>query len=178
MPLEASRTPRRCCGLVWRRVAHVPLGFCAGVSWVFPSQDERSCSLLPRFPPTRGARRARMQPCISFAQFSRPSVGRPGGGRDTVDLRAFCVCLGPEAMGPGFLGGELAPHGTQLGYRTPRASTQAARVIGQDSFSFHPSFSFSLFLFNPFQSFCVTNKYKREHTYIPVLNTSYQKMNK
>ena len=59
---------------------------------------------------------------------------------------------------------------------TPRASTQRARVIGSDSFSFHPSFSFSLFFFNLFQSFCVTNKYKCEHTYIPVLNISYKKL--
>ena len=67
-----------------------------------------------------------MQPCISFAELSRPSVGRPGRRRDTADLRAFCVCLGPvgQAVGPGFLGGEPAPHGTQLRYRTPvRAPT-------------------------------------------------------
>ena len=74
------------------------------VSWVFPSQDGRSYSLLPRFPPTRLARRARMQPCISFAELSRPSIGRPGGGRGTLDMRPFCVCLGPlgQAVGPGF----------------------------------------------------------------------------
>ena len=125
----------------------------------------------------RGARRARMHHCISFAELSRPSVWRPSGGRDTVDPRPFCVCLGPlgQAVGPGFLGSEPAPHGTQLRYRTPRASTQAARVIGWDSFSVHPSFSFSLFLFNLFQSFCVTNKYKREQTYRPVIYTSFQK---
>ena len=149
--------------------------------WVkldFPSQDERSCSLLPRFPPTRGARRALVQPYISFAELSRPGVGRPGVGRDTGDSARFlCVCLGPVGAGGGSMAllGVVSRHPTAPNYdigppvRAPRRRASKVRT----AFLFIPLFSFSLFLFNIFQNFCVTNKYKREHTYIHVLNTSY-----
>ena len=144
-------------------------------------KDGRSCFLLPLFFSVREERVNAFCVLPSFTWFHAPVSGVCEGERDTGDaLRAFCVYawdLRGRRWGLGRLGGEPAPRGTQICYRTPRASTQAAHVIGwgQLFFSFLLSFTPLFGLFSVF-FFRGTNNYKHEHAYAPCHKPINQKV--
>ena len=78
LPREASRTPRRCLWVGVGKGGACPTRVvCRGKLGRPFAGVGRSCSLLPRFPPLRGASERLRHPALPLLGFPRPIVGRP-----------------------------------------------------------------------------------------------------
>ena len=102
-------------GEVWWVVRVPPRVVCRGKVCSVRGRRWAESGTLPRFLPLWEERGRSHGIHTPSALLSRPSVGRRGGVRNTVD-RAFSVCAwdpwGRRGF-PGMVGSELAPHGTR-----------------------------------------------------------------